>query len=438
MVTLEQISKKQAKIAIVGLGYVGLPLAAAFSHKTEVIGLDISSKKIAELKAGFDATGELSAAEVAAAQIQYTCDPSLLQRASFIVVTVPTPIDGAKKPDLGPVEGASRSIGQNLTKGSIVVYESTVYPGVTEEICVPILEAESGLKCGRDFKVGYSPERINPGDKVHTIDKIVKVVSGQDAETLETVAGVYELVVTAGVHRASSIKVAEAAKVIENTQRDLNIALMNELALIFDRLDIPTSDVLAAAGTKWNFLKFTPGLVGGHCIGVDPYYLTHKAESVGYHPQVILAGRRINDGMGKYVAEQTVKKLIQAGKAVKGARILVLGLTFKEDVPDIRNSKVIDIIRELKEYGAEVLVHDPMACPDETQQEYGLELVDLVQVDAVDAVIYAVSHQAYNEITPARLVELCRHGNGCGVVVDVKGVLNQVEVEQAGLVYWCL
>jgi len=336
------------------------------------------------------------------------------------------------------VVSASRTIGRHLAKGSIVVFESTVYPGVTEEVCVPLLEEESGLKCGVDFKVGYSPERINPGDKVHTVDKIVKVVSGQDAETLETVARVYEMVVTAGVHRAASIKVAEAAKVIENTQRDLNIALMNELAIIFNKMGIPTLDVLAAAGTKWNFLKFTPGLVGGHCIGVDPYYLTYKAEEIGYNPQVILAGRRINDGMGKYVAETTVKKLIHADKAVKGSRVLVLGMTFKENVPDIRNSKVIDIVRELQEYGVEVLVHDPVASFDETRHEYGLDLLSLEQAGTVDAVVWAVAHEAFTTINPSKLVQMTGNGNGSGVVIDVKTVLDRSEVEALGLIYWSL
>jgi UDP-N-acetyl-D-galactosamine dehydrogenase len=309
---------------------------------------------------------------------------------------------------------------------------------VTEDICVPILEKESGLKCGRDFKVGYSPERINPGDKVHTVDKIIKVVSGMDDETLETVAAVYEMVITAGVHRASSIKVAEAAKVIENTQRDLNIALINELSLIFNKLDIPTMDVLAAAGTKWNFLKFTPGLVGGHCIGVDPYYLTHKAEQIGYLPQVILAGRRINDGMGKYVAENTVKQMIKSGKVVKDSRVLILGLTFKEDVPDIRNTKVVDIVAELKDYGVEVLIHDPHANPSETHHEYGLELIDLTSVGKVDAVIYAVSHKAFSNMTTQTFVDFCSNGSGRGVVVDVKSALKRDEIQAAGLSYWSL
>jgi UDP-N-acetyl-D-galactosamine dehydrogenase len=403
LVTAEQIKNKQAKIAVVGLGYVGLPLAAAFGSKADVIGLDISAKKIEELKKGIDVTGELTSEDLASTHIDYTNDFSQLKEASFIIVTVPTPIDDHQKPDLNPVISASRSIGQNLCKDSIVVYESTVYPGVTEDVCVPILEAESGLKCGIDFKVGYSPERINPGDKVHTVDKIVKVVSGQDSETLDTVASVYEMVVTAGVHRAECIKVAEAAKVIENTQRDLNIALMNELAIIFGKLGISTRAVLEAAGTKWNFLKFTPGLVGGHCIGVDPYYLTYKAEEIGYNPQVILAGRRINDGIGKHVAEMTIKKLIQADKAVKGARVLILGLTFKEDVPDIRNTKVVDIINELQEYGVEVSVHDPVADPQESHCEYGLELKPLDKVGHFDAVVLAVAHQDFRSLNPGIL-----------------------------------
>ena len=438
MVSIKQILEKQAKIAVVGLGYVGLPLAAAFGKKADVIGFEIHRKKVEQLKSGFDATGELTSEDLKNTSIHYTSDPVELKFADFIIVTVPTPIDQNNNPDLTPMEKASTTIGQNLKSGAIVVYESTVYPGVTEDICVPILERESGLKCGIDFKVGYSPERINPGDKVHTVDKIIKVVAGMDKETLETVAQVYELVITAGVHRASSIKVAEAAKVIENTQRDLNIALINELSLIFNKLNIPTMDVLAAAGTKWNFLNFTPGLVGGHCIGVDPYYLTHKAEQIGYLPQVILAGRRINDGMGKYVAENTVKEMIKSGKVIKGARVLVLGLTFKEDVPDIRNTKVVDIVSELKDYGIEVLIHDPLAYPEETRHEYGLELTDLENVGKVDAVIYAVSHQSFAKLTVDDFAAFCRNGNGRGVVVDVKNTLKRNEIEAAGMGYWSL
>lgn len=438
MVSFDDIRTKQATIALVGLGYVGLPLAAAFGKKTKVIGFDISSHKIDELRQGFDATGELSSDDLASTQIELTDQASRLKEASFLVVTVPTPIDKNRKPDLSPLVSASTMIGQNLAPGSIIVYESTVYPGVTEDICVPILEAESGLTCGIDFKVGYSPERINPGDKVHTIDKIIKVVSGQDGETLDTVASVYELVVDAGVHRASSIKVAEAAKVIENTQRDLNIALMNELALIFNLMGIPTHDVLAAAGTKWNFLKFTPGLVGGHCIGVDPYYLTYKAEEIGYQPQVILAGRRINDQMGKFVAETTIKKLIQADRAVKGARVLILGLTFKEDVPDIRNTKVIDIVRELQEYGVDALVHDPVANADEARKEYDLNLIDLDVLAPVDAIVVAVAHKEFRSFTAEDLRSMCSTQNGPGIIMDVKNILNKAEIESTGLVYWTL
>ena len=438
MITADEILGGQQKIAVVGLGYVGLPLAIALAKKARVVGFDISRRKVEQLRRGYDATGEVEAAELAQSTIELTDDAARLREASFLIVTVPTPIDDHKKPDLRPVESASRLIGRNLAPGSIVVYESTVYPGVTEDICVPLLEQESGLKCGAGFKVGYSPERINPGDKVHTVDKIVKVVAGQDEETLETVARVYAAVVTAGVHRASSIKVAEAAKVIENTQRDLNIALMNELAIIFNKLDIPTRDVLAAAGTKWNFLNFTPGLVGGHCIGVDPFYLTFKAEEIGYYPQVILAGRRINDGMGKYVAENTGKQLIRAGKAVKGARVLVLGLTFKENVPDIRNTKVVDIIAELRDYEVDVLVHDPVADPVEAREEYGLELVGLDAVGQVDGVVLAVAHQVFRGISVERLHALCGNGNGCGVVVDVKGMLDRPAIESKDIWYWGL
>jgi len=438
LVTIEQIKNKQAKIAVVGLGYVGLPLAAAFGKKVDVIGFEIHPGKVEQLKSGFDATGELTGEDLKNTTIQYTTNPEDLKSADFIIVTVPTPIDENNNPDLTPMEKASTTIGQNLKQGAIVVYESTVYPGVTEDICVPILEQESGLKCGIDFKVGYSPERINPGDKVHTVDKIIKVVSGMDDETLVTVAQVYELVITAGVHRASTIKVAEAAKVIENTQRDLNIALINELSLIFNKLDIPTMDVLAAAGTKWNFLKFTPGLVGGHCIGVDPYYLTHKAEQIGYLPQVILAGRRINDGMGKYVAENTVKQMIRAGKVVKGSRVLILGLTFKEDVPDIRNTKVVDIVTELKDYGVEVLIHDPLADVEETRREYGLNLTALDAVGKVDAIVYAVAHSDFANISVQDLADFCIDGNGAGSIIDVKSILKKTEIEAVGMSYWSL
>lgn len=452
MVSFEEIREGRATIAIVGLGYVGLPLAAAFGRYVPVIGFDISSKKIDELLNGYDATGELNREDLSTTQINYTSDPAELGKASFIIVTVPTPLNKDKTPDLSPLRDASKAIGQHLQQGSIIVYESTVFPGVTEDVCVPLLESASGLKCGRDFTVGYSPERINPGDKVHTVDKIIKVVSAQDVTTLDTVAAVYELIIAAGVHRAPSIKVAEAAKVIENTQRDLNIALMNELALIFDKMGISTRDVLEAAGTKWNFLKFTPGLVGGHCIGIDPYYLTYKAESIGYHPQVILAGRRINDGMGKYVAETTVKRLIQQDKTVRDSRVLILGLTFKEDVPDIRNTRVIDIIEELRSYGISPVVCDPLADRDHAKQEYDLVLAELEGQPPFDAVIYAVPHAVFQTLTPRDFATLCQGSTGHtegvdngvavpqvqGIIIDVKSQLDRRLIEQEGLVYWAL
>ncbi|OQY21085.1 MAG: GDP-mannose dehydrogenase [Desulfobacteraceae bacterium 4572_35.2] len=438
MVTVEKILAKEAKIAVVGLGYVGLPLAVAFSKCCDTIGFDIDKRKIEQLENNHDTTGEVSTEQLAESCIHYITDAGRLSEATFFIVTVPTPIDINNNPDLTPVRSSSITIGKHLRSGSIVVYESTVYPGVTEEICVPLLEEYSGLKCGSDFTVGYSPERINPGDKVHTVDKIIKVVSGQDERTLETVAKVYELVVNAGVHRASSIQVAEAAKVIENTQRDLNIALMNELSIIFGKLNISTKDVLAAAGTKWNFLPFTPGLVGGHCIGVDPYYLTHKAEQIGYHPQVILAGRRINDGMGKYVAENTVKKMIQVGKMVKGARVLVLGLTFKENVPDIRNTKVIDVINELQEYEIEVIVNDPVADPIEAQHEYGVHLTELIDVGLVDAIVWAVAHNEYMKMPLQEFKSLCGNRKTDGVLIDVKGAVDPRKAKEFGFVYWSL
>lgn len=438
MVNLEQIAGRKEKIAVVGLGYVGLPLAVAFGRCCDTIGFDIDSDKVEQLKTNYDATGEVSAEQLERTEVYYTTDADQLAQASFIVVTVPTPIDINHNPDLTPVRSSTITIGKNMGPGTIVVYESTVYPGVTEDICVPLLEEHSGLKCGVDFKVGYSPERINPGDKVHTVDKITKVVSGQDDETLDTVAGVYEMIISAGVHRARSIKVAEAAKVIENTQRDLNIALMNELSIIFGMLDIPTKDVLAAAGTKWNFLPFTPGLVGGHCIGVDPYYLTHKAEEIGYNPQVILAGRRINDGMGKYVAENTVKKMIAAGKMIKGAKVLVLGLTFKENVPDIRNTRVIDVVRELEEYEIEVLVNDPVADAVAARHEYGVQLTSLADVGKVDAIVWAVPHEQYIATPLSQFRDMCSNGNGPGVLIDVKSVVDAVQVRELGFIYWSL
>ena len=423
-------------IAIVGLGYVGLPLAVEFGKQHPTIGFDLSVAKVDAYRRHVDPTGEVSTAELkAATQLRATIDPAALKDADFVIVAVPTPIDEAHQPDFGPLLGASESVGRNLKRGATIVYESTVYPGATEEICIPVVEKHSGMKWKQDFFVGYSPERINPGDKVHTLTKIVKVVSGDTPETLERVARVYGSVVTAGVHRASSIKVAEAAKVIENTQRDLNIALMNELALIFHKLGIDTLEVLKAAGTKWNFLPFRPGLVGGHCIGVDPYYLTHKADMIGYHPQVILAGRRINDGMGKFVAEQTVKHLIQAGFSVKGAHVNVLGLTFKEDCPDLRNSRVIDIIRELESYGVTVHVHDPLADPGEAVHEYGVELKAWEHMPKANALVAAVAHKEFK----ARPLEdyLAKLAAG-GLLVDVKGQHDAEQLRGHGIRVWRL
>lgn len=425
----------QRTVSVIGLGYVGLPVAVAFGLKRKTIGFDINSTRIEELQQGHDRTGEVSCSDLRSADILFTDNIDELKQANFHIVAVPTPVDDAKQPDLTPMLKASETVGRALKKGDIVVYESTVYPGVTEDECVPILERISGLTCGRDFTVGYSPERINPGDKEHTFTKIKKVVSGQDAATLEIVAQVYESVVTAGVHRASSIKVAEAAKVIENTQRDLNIALMNELALIFDKLGIDTNDVLEAAGTKWNFLKFKPGLVGGHCIGVDPYYLTHKAEKIGYIPQVILAGRRINDGMGKFIAQRTVKEMIHAGHNVLGATVTVLGLTFKEDCPDLRNSKVIDIIRELQDYGINVQVCDPLADVAEALHEYGVTLVPFDGLKTAEAVVVAVAHEEYCRLTVKQLQNMM---NGTPLVADIKGIFEREQLNNQNIRYWRL
>lgn len=422
-------------VSVVGLGYVGLPVAVAFGNVARTIGFDVNEARIAELKAGHDRTGEITSEELRATDIVFSNDIAELRQADFHIVAVPTPVDGANQPDLSLLLKASETVGKALKRGDIVVYESTVYPGVTEEECVPVLEQVSGLSCGSDFTVGYSPERINPGDKEHTFTKIKKVVSGQDAKTLDIVAAVYESVVTAGVHRATSIKVAEAAKVIENTQRDLNIALMNELALIFDRLGIDTSAVLAAAGTKWNFLRFSPGLVGGHCIGVDPYYLTHKAEKIGYIPQVILAGRRINDGMGKFIAQRTIKEMIHAGHGILGATVTVLGVTFKENCPDLRNSKVIDIIRELEDYGVRVQVHDPLADSAESCHEYGVLLQPLSQLESAMAVVVAVAHAEYRALTPTDLLGMM--GNN-PVVIDVKGIFEPDALANAGIRSWRL
>jgi len=416
-------------ISIVGLGYVGLPVAVAFGKKKKCIGFDINSGRINELKQGIDRTEEVSKEDLAVTDILFTDKIEDLKLANFHIVAVPTPVDGANKPDLTPVEKASVTVGRALKKGDIVVYESTVYPGVTEEICVPILEKESGLKCGADFKVGYSPERINPGDKEHTFATIKKIVSAQDEDSLKIVADVYSSVVNAGVHLASSIKVAEAAKVIENTQRDLNIALMNELAVIFERMGIDTVEVLEAAGTKWNFLPFRPGLVGGHCIGVDPYYLTHKAELLGYIPQVILAGRRINDNMGRYVARRAIKQLIKLGYSMQNLTVTVLGFTFKEDCPDTRNSKVIDIIRELEDYSAKVLVHDPVADSEEAKHEYGVEFTAWEKLPKVNLMVVAVGHKEFKDMN---LDELLSKVNQNGIIFDVKSVLPKEEIIRRG------
>ena len=423
-------------VAVVGLGYVGLPLAVEFGKKQRTIGFDLSASKIASYQQRIDPTGEVSSAELqAATHLTVTTDPAELACADHIVVAVPTPVDLAHQPDFGPLIGASTTVGRHMKRGAIITFESTVYPGATEEVCIPILEKHSGLKWREDFHVGFSPERINPGDKEHTLTTILKVVSGDDADTLEQVAQLYESIITAGVHRASSIKVAEAAKVIENTQRDLNIALMNELAIIFDKIGIDTLEVLQAAGTKWNFLPFRPGLVGGHCIGVDPYYLTHKAEMIGYIPQVILAGRRINDSMAKFVAEQTVKQIIKAGFQVKGARVNVLGLTFKENCPDLRNSKVADVIAELREYGIEVHVYDPVADAAEAGHEYGLEIESWETLPKAEAIIAAVSHQ---EILARPLNELIDKVTLKGCFIDVKSQFDAAALRNAGLSVWRL
>ncbi len=424
-------------VAVVGLGYVGLPLAVEFGKKFETIGFDLSDAKIAHYQNYCDPTGEVSSEDLkAATRLTVSTDPTTISRADFIIIAVPTPVDDAHIPDFSPLVGSSTTVGKYMKKGATVIYESTVYPGATEEVCIPLLEQHSGMKWLQDFHIGYSPERVNPGDKERTITRIVKVVSGDDGPTSEAVAELYASVITAGVHRASSIKVAEAAKVIENTQRDLNIALMNELALIFDRLGIDTLEVLQAAGTKWNFLPFRPGLVGGHCIGVDPYYLTHKAEMLGYHPQVILAGRRINDGMAAYVAQQTVKGMIHNGVTVKGAKVIVLGLTFKENCPDLRNSKVADLVKELHSFGCDVAVHDPLAESPEAEHEYGIHLTPWEQLpEAADALVAAVSHKEYLAMSLAELTARLKPG---GVFTDVKSAYDPTAIRAAGFKLWRL
>ncbi len=430
-----KLLKREEKISLVGLGYVGMPIAVAFSKKADVIGFDTNEEKIALYKEGIDPTREVGDAAISSCGVRFTSDETMLQEAKFHIIAVPTPVNNDHTPDLSPVCGASEIVGRNLTEGSIVVYESTVYPGVTEEVCVPILEQMSGLKCGVGFKVGYSPERINPGDKVHRLETITKIVSGMDCETLETVAKVYELVVEAGVHRAESIKVAEAAKVIENSQRDINIAFMNELSIIFNKMGIDTKAVLEAAGTKWNFLKFTPGLVGGHCIGVDPYYLTYKAEELGYHSQIILSGRRINDDMGRYIAENVIKSLIKADIPVKNAKVGILGFTFKENCPDTRNTKIIDIVTELREYGIDPVIADPVADAGEARRLYGVEFVAMDAFCGLDALVMAVAHEEFKSYSMDVFSRMFR---GKKVLVDVKGMLDRQSYEDAGYLYWRL
>ena len=438
MKVYDELLKGNAKLSLVGLGYVGMPIAVAFARKIKVVGFDVNQAKIDLYRNGVDPTNEVGDEVIRDTKVEFTSDPSRLKEAKFHIVAVPTPVNSDHTPDLSPVEGASKIVGQNLTKGSIVVFESTVYPGVTEEICVPIMERESGLKCGEDFKVGYSPERINPGDKIHRLETIVKIVSGMDEETLEEIAKVYELVVEAGVYRAESIKVAEAAKVIENSQRDINIAFMNELSIIFHKLGIDTKAVLEAAGTKWNFLKFYPGLVGGHCIGVDPYYLTYKAEEVGYHSQIILSGRRINDDMGKYVAQNAVKCLIKAGFAVRGARVGILGSTFKENCPDTRNTKVIDIVKELEEYGIQPEISDEMADAEEAKRLYGIEFIPLQKLGNLDIVIIAVAHKNFVRLQKNDIRKFFDSKNSKKVLIDIKGILERKNYENDEFIYWRL
>ena len=434
----EKLLSGEERLSLVGLGYVGMPIAVAFARKIKVVGFDLNEKKIELYQNGIDPTNEVGNEVIKNTSVEFTADPDKLREAKFHIVAVPTPVNDDHTPDLSPVEGASRILGQNLTKGSVVVFESTVYPGVTEDICVPILEKESGLKCGVDFKIGYSPERINPGDKVHRLETIVKIVSGMDEETLDTVAKVYELVVEAGVYRAQSIKVAEAAKVIENSQRDINIAFMNELSIIFNKMGIDTKSVLEAAGTKWNFLKFYPGLVGGHCIGVDPYYLTYKAEELGYHSQIILSGRRINDDMGKYVAESMVKNLIKADIPVKHAKVAILGFTFKENCPDTRNTKVIDIYKELGEYGITPVVVDPAADADEAKRLYGITFETMDAVKDMDAVIVAVAHTQFLGLDKESVSGFYNPKHKKKVFMDIKGLFDRNEYLTEDYIYWRL
>lgn len=448
----ENIINKIEKIAVVGLGYVGMPLAVLFSEKVDVLGFDVNESKIEQYKLGHDITNEVGNDRLKNCKVHFTYDEKELENAKFIIVAVPTPINKDTTPDLRSVVGASEIVGRNLQKGSIIVYESTVYPGVTEEICIPILERESGLKCGQDFKIGYSPERINPGDRVHTLDKVIKIVSGMDEESLEQIAKVYELIITAGVYRAESIKVAEAAKIIENSQRDINIAFMNEVSIIFNKIGIDTKAVIDAASTKWNFMKFNPGLVGGHCIGVDPYYLIYRSKQLGYDSKVILSGRTVNDGMGKFIAENTIKSLIKVDKKIKDAKVAIMGITFKENCPDIRNSKVMDIIEELREYGIEPLVYDPIADRDEVKHEYNIELAELNEIRQMDVIIFAVAQSEFRSMSVADISKFYNRldagsneaavtledSNENKILIDVKGIFNKKEVSNYGYLYWRL
>ena len=435
----EKIVRKEEKISLVGLGYVGMPIAVAFAKKVDVIGFDLNKQKIELYKKGIDPTKEVGDDAIKASSVEFTSDETKLKEAKFHIVAVPTPVNTDKTPDLAPVIGASEIVGRNLTKGSYVVYESTVYPGVTEDVCIPILENLSGLKCGVDFKIGYSPERINPGDKVHRLENIKKIVSGFDKESLDIIAKVYELVIEVGVHRASTIKVAEAAKVVENSQRDINIAFMNELAMAFDKMGIDTNEVVDAMNTKWNALGFRPGLVGGHCIGVDPYYFIYEAEKLGYHSQIIAAGRKVNDGMGAFVADATIKKLVTAGKAPKNSKIVILGITFKENCPDTRNSKVEDIITRLKEYDINPIVADPWSDPADAKKEYGVDLTPLSDIADADCIIFAVAHDQFKELGLSGTDKLFKNvPNSEKVLIDVKGVFDQEELKQKGYAYWRL
>lgn len=435
----ESLVNREEKIAVIGLGYVGMPIAVAFAKKVDVIGFDLNINKVEQYKNGIDPTNEIGQEAMKKTTVEFTSNSSKLQEAKFHIVAVPTPIKADKTPNLSPIEGVSKTIGENLTKGSIVVYESTVYPGVTEDICIPILERESGLECGKDFKVGYSPERINPGDKVHRLENITKIVSGIDNESLEEIAKIYELVVEAGVHRTNSIKVAEAAKVVENSQRDINIAFMNELAMVFDRMKVDTQEVIDAMNTKWNALKFTPGLVGGHCIGVDPYYFVYEAEKLGYHSQIISSGRKINDGMGQFVADAVIKKLIIANKVVKKAKVVILGLTFKENCPDTRNSKVEDIINRLNEYEVTPVIVDPYANEIDAQSEYGVDIVPLDMVNDADCLVFAVSHDVFRDLELKQIDGLFGNfTNQEKIIIDVRSILNKSELEDEGYSYWRL